>query len=327
LASSITVLIPIFNDWEAAGPLLRHLDSALAGAGLGADVVVVDDGSTEAAGVDFGSGEFEALRSVSVLALRRNLGHQRAIAVGLAHLEARAPADYVVVMDGDGEDDPADVPRLLEEARRIGGDRIVFAARARRAESWSFRVLYQLYKILHYVLTGEQVRVGNFSVIPRARLASLVVVSEMWIHYAAAAFVSRQPRVTLETRRARRLRGRASMNYVQLVAHGLRAISVYRELVSVRILVGAAGMTALAMLGLAGAVLFARGSAEPLPESALALAGVAVLLLSQVVLSALFLTFVLLSERGGSLVLPARDYALFIHGVRTIVPRETPRAP
>ena len=74
-----------------------------------------------------------------------------------------------------------------------GWTKIVFAERAKRSESLAFRVFYGLYKLVHRVLTGQGVRVGNFSVIPRARLASLVVVSEMWNHYAAAAFASRQP--------------------------------------------------------------------------------------------------------------------------------------
>ena len=321
------ILIPLFNDWDAASQVLLGLDATLAAKSMSADVVIVDDGSTEPAPAGFASGGFKVLRSVSVVALRRNLGHQRAIAVGLACLEARLPSEYVVVMDGDGEDDPADVPRLLEEARRLGGERIVFAERTRRAESWSFRISYLLYKVLHYLLTGERVRVGNFSVIPRVRLSSLVAVSEIWIHYAAAAFASRQPRATITTRRARRLQGRTAMNYVQLVAHGLRAISVYRELVSVRILVGSAGLTTLAMAGLCGAALFARWSATSFPEWTLALAGVGLLLLTQVALCALFLTFVLLSERGGSFMLPARDYPLFVESVRTIAGPETLRAP
>ena len=101
-----------------------------------------------------------------MLRLRRNLGHQRAIAVGLAYVEDRFKHDAVVVMDSDGEDDPSDVPRLLELLRAEGGRAIVFAERTRRSESWSFRFFYGLYKLLHRVLTGHGVRVGNFSAIP-----------------------------------------------------------------------------------------------------------------------------------------------------------------
>ena len=189
----LTILIPVFNDWEALDLLLTLLDKALAEQSLTAGVLVVDDGSTMAPTPRCEESPFVALRHVDVLALRRNLGHQRALAVGIAFVEDRGRCESLVVMDGDGEDDPHDVPRLVARSREDGGHRIVFAERTRRSESAIFRIFYVLYKLLHVLLIGSGVRVGNFSIIPRARLTSLVVVSEMWNHYAAAAFHSRQP--------------------------------------------------------------------------------------------------------------------------------------
>ena len=153
-------------------------------------VLVVDDGSIRERGDGAPWGPLEAIERMEVLTLRRNLGHQRAIAIGLAYIEARLEPEAVVVMDGDGEDDPRDIPRLLDRLRAEGGRKIVFAERSRRSESSTFRVFYWLYRQAHYVLTGQRVRVGNFSVIPRRRLISLVAVAEMWNHYAAAAFRS-----------------------------------------------------------------------------------------------------------------------------------------
>ncbi len=128
---------------------------------------------------------------MAVLRLRRNLGHQRAIAIGLAYLEAESPAcQLVVVMDSDGEDDPQDVPRLIARAVQTEQQAIIFAERTKRSESLPFQICYHLYRLVHRVLTGRSVRVGNFSVIPRQRLESLVATSELWNHYAAAAFTS-----------------------------------------------------------------------------------------------------------------------------------------
>ena len=106
----------------------------------------------------------------------------------------------------------------------------------------------------HRVLTGHGVRVGNFSVIPRERLSCLVATSELWNHYAAAAFPSRQPYATVPTRRADRLDGRSKMNFVALVIHGLSAISVYSDAIGVRLLIAT-----LAMIGLDLAALAADG--------------------------------------------------------------------
>ena len=190
------ILIPVYNDWASLAELLLLLDRAWA-RGAHADVLIVDDGSTLEPDAEVARGPFRSLGRIDVLRLRRNLAIERAIAVGLAYVEDRFKHDAVVVMDGDGEDDPSDVPRLLERLKAEGGRAIVFAERTRRSESWSFRFFDGLYKLLHRVLTGHGVRVATSSAIPRRRLASLVVVSELWSHYAAAVFRSRQPICTI----------------------------------------------------------------------------------------------------------------------------------
>ena len=80
-------------------------------------------------------------------------------------------------MDADGEDNPADVPRLVAELAAQGGRTIVFAQRIRRSEGFVFTFLYQLYRLAHRVLTGIPVQVGNFSIVPCALLDRLVAGS------------------------------------------------------------------------------------------------------------------------------------------------------
>lgn len=89
----VVVLIPVFNDWGPASRVVEKLDGVLAGRGMGADVVLVDDASTVRVAGEFRALRLKAIEKVEVLSLRRNLGHQRAIAIGLAHIEQNVECD------------------------------------------------------------------------------------------------------------------------------------------------------------------------------------------------------------------------------------------
>lgn len=313
----VLILIPVFDDWEALGMLLPQLDETLGQSVYRVRLLVVDDASTETGSAEALRGPFESIRNISLLTLRRNLGHQRAIAVGLAYAEKHQQSDVVVVMDADGEDAPADVPRLVKRVLDNESTRIVFAERTRRSESGLFQLCYRLYQIVHLLLTGIRVRVGNFSAIPGRLVSRLVAVSEMWNHYAAAVFKSRIPYETIPTRRAPRLAGHSRMNFVGLVIHGLSALSVHGELIGVRLIVAATaavGAIAVAAAGvfLSGPVAFALPAWTPL------LSVVIVGLLFQLGFLAVIFVFIVLQARVNASFLPARDYQYFIESVERI---------
>jgi glycosyltransferase involved in cell wall biosynthesis len=314
----LTILIPIYNDWEALALLLADLDAALAENRLEAGVLIVDDGSTVRPAGSLERQSYRVLHDIEVLSLRRNLAHQRAIGIGIAFVEDRGRCDALVVMDGDGEDSPRDVPRLVAESRRQGGTRIVFAERTLRSESVTFRVFYVLYKYLHLLLTGYSVRVGNFSIIPRARLASLTAVSELWNHYAAAAFRSGQPICMIPTRRATRLHGRSRMNFAALVTHGLSAISVYSEIVGVRLLIMTAVLVILDLLAIAAAIFIRVATDLAIPGWATYGVGILTVLLVQLLMLTVVFVFVILSGRNSYSFIPKRDYLYYVSGVHPI---------
>jgi glycosyltransferase involved in cell wall biosynthesis len=305
------LLIPVFNEWDVAARLLAAIDAVLAEHGLKAGVVLVDDGSSVGHEEALCAPELRAVRSLRVLELRRNLGHQRAIAIGLAYVHESFAGRAVLVMDGDGEDDPRDIPRLLERLRENGGRRIVFAARQRRSESFLFRFFYLLYVLLHRGLTGRGIRFGNFSVIPPRALDRLVVTSETWNHYAAAVVNSRIEYETIPTHRAPRLGGRSTMSFTALVVHGLSALSVYSHVIGVRLLMAAVALTLLLGAGLAVAavgVVSAEATVSVWLDPLVLLLAV---LLQLIVAMAMFV-FLMLAGRQGASFLPARDYGYFV---------------
>jgi polyisoprenyl-phosphate glycosyltransferase len=312
-ADSIVILTPVFNDWACLSLLIPVLERVLGENQIQAKVLVVDDGSTVAPGTDrLQNGPYQVIRAVEILELRRNLGHQRAIAIGLAHIEEHETCDTVVVMDCDGEDNPADIPRMLEAYRDEGGGKIVFAERSQRSESALFRAFYRLYKLAYKLLTGRNVRFGNFSVVPRRCLTSLVAVSEMWNHYAAAVLKSRQPLCMISTQRGKRLHGEPKMNFVGLVIHGLSAISVDSDLVGVRLLVVSLALIVLAFVGLIAIVFIKLATTLAIPGWATTAVGLISILLFQTIMLAVIFSFITLSGRNLSFFLPKRDYVHFV---------------
>jgi len=315
----LLILIPIYNDWAAAGLLLPRLDQVLAGAGRSADVLLVDDGSTVAQPAHWPGDVWRALGRIDVLSLRRNVGHQRAIAIALAFVDEQRSADALVIMDGDGEDAPEDVLRLLDCLDQNDRRLVVFAERTRRSESLTFRVFYALYRWAHLLMTGIPVRVGNFSVIPSRELRRLVVVSELWNHYAAAVFKARLPRASVPTVRAPRLAGKSRMNFVDLVTHGLSALSVHSELIGVRLLV----VTAIVVAVMGSALLAVLGirffTPVAMPAWTSTAVGVLLILLLQVLAFASLFAFLVLHARSQPTFIPVRDYKYFVERCVTLV--------
>lgn len=344
----IIILIPVFNDWTATGLLLQALDRELLRHQLQVRIVLVDDASTEPPPPDFLQGNpstapsraelgndsagelavaptatlaraaFQSFTAVEILELRRNLGHQRAIAIGLSYLHANERCPAILIMDGDGEDDPRDVPRLIEAFRQHEGRKIVFARRTERSESLTFRFCYSGYRVLHQLLTGQGINVGNFSILPFESVDRLVAVTELWNHYPSAVFKARLPFDTISTRRAVRLAGQPRMNFVGLVIHGLSAIAAYGDVVGVRLLLGSLAVIFLALVGLLTVVLVRFTTDLAIPGWATNAFGLLLIILFQAIASSIMFIFIILSNRQGANFLPVRDYSYFVLKTRRI---------
>ena len=309
--SSLQIVIPVYNDWESVSLLLPLVDEQLLAIGVRADVLLVDDGSLSAAPRSWDL-RLTAIHAIRILRLKRNVGHQRAICIGLCFLSDACDCERVMVMDGDGEDAPTDIPRLLKELRENDAVRIVFAERLKRSEGIVFSFFYALYRLAHWILVGHRVRVGNFSVMNRECLESLCVSPEMWNHYAAAVYAVRQPKAFVPTHRAQRLAGTSSMNFPSLVTHGLSALSVFSDRISTRLLIVSilAGLaTAAVMLVMA---LLRLTTGYVVSGWAATIGGTVLLFLVQIIALVFTFCFLVLITRGQNVFIPAREYGIFV---------------
>jgi hypothetical protein len=215
--------------------------------------VVIDD----SAGTDAEVDQLAALDDVDVITPPFNLGHQRAIVFGLRQLLPVLEADDVVVtMDSDGEDQPADVPRLLA-ALADERTQLALARRTERSEPLRFRIMYLFFRVLFRVLTGTTVRSGNFAAQRAASLSSTIDHPSFDLCYSSTLLALRRPTAMVPCARGQRFAGRSRMNSYALVAHGIRMLLPFSERIAVRMMVVAAGaftaLSASLVLLLAGA--------------------------------------------------------------------------
>lgn len=319
--NSILIMIPVFNDWKALEILLTQLDKSLDAMNMIAEVLVVDDASITSRYNSFISSDLKAIQQVNILELRRNLGHQRAIAVGLAYIEANLSCQAVVVMDGDGEDAPRDVPRLINKCNQEGYNKLVFAQRTKRSETLLFKFFYTIYKYLYKVLTGQAIRVGNFSIIPRKILQRLVVVSEIWNHYAVGVLKARVPYTEISSRRGTRLAGQSQMNFMSLVTHGMSAISVYGDVVGVRLFIATCLLISIATILILVAITVKFTTNLAIPGWTSYMVALLFIILMQGVMLSLFFIFIILNGRNNFNFLPQRDYRYFILNIQKAFPK------
>lgn len=307
------ILIPVFNDWSSCRAVLSRLEIVKKeSTGSAWDYTVVDDGSTD----QFPESLFEEVPGLTIIHLNRNVGHQRAIALGLCHLNSQSPAAPVVVMDGDGEDKPEDVPALLK-ASQAGPGQIVFGQRKKRFESTGFRFFYTLYKWLFQLMTGQRISFGNFCVIPASRLNGLVHVPDLWNHFSGSIIRSKIPYTTVSLDRGKRIDGHSKMNFISLVIHGLSAISVYTDMLAVRVLLVSLGLILVSLAGILTVTVIRIFTPLAIPGWASFVVLGFLILIFQAFLISLFLVFNVLSFRTQRHFIPAMEYNHFIREVRS----------
>jgi len=314
MIARLGIVTPVLDDWDSLRILVAAVATALADSRVQVDVLAVDDGSLDS----FDPGELALTpsgveRSVQVLRLAANLGHQRAIAVGLTEMTGREDLDAVVVIDSDGEDRPEDITRLLDVARSEPG-LIVMAQRAKRSESLTFRVAYQLYKLMFRSLTGRVIDFGNFSLLPMRAVRRLVHMPELWNNLAAAILRCRLPYRAIPTERGHRYAGSSRMNLPALVIHGLSAMSVYTDVIFVRILAGAVAFAFLSLLGMATVVLLRLFTDLWTPGWATTVVANLAVMMMLTVIMVIAGALMQLAGRSTRQVIPVVDAEAFIEG-------------
>ena len=225
------ILIPIYNDWKSVFKLLENIDLQIADWDAEVSVLIVNDASTEERPVT--ELKFKKIKSVRVMNMKQNRGHARCNAAGLKYLTEKEKFDYVIPMDGDGEDRPEELISLFNKSKEKPL-KTVTLDRIKRSEGFFFKLLYEGHKILTYVFTGKLVKFGNYSSLPKEDVAKLTKEASIWSSFSGSVTKVIADRVSVPSIRGQRYFGPSKMNLFNLLIHSFSIIAVFRKAVIIR---------------------------------------------------------------------------------------------
>ncbi|WP_367388124.1 glycosyltransferase [Lewinella sp. LCG006] len=234
MKNKVTIVTPVYNDWKCLEYLIQDINTSLASKFDAINLVVVNDCSVELPIMPI---EIPKKITYSQVDLVLNVGHQRAILIGLCYCyEQQIDSEFIIVMDSDGEDNPKYINHFIDQANSSSKGQIIFANRSKRSESLTFKLFYFLYKKAFRLLTGSSISFGNFSCIPKSSLSKICNNPSFWNHYSASVIKSKLPYDLIITERSKRYFGVSKMNFNSLILHGLSSLSVYIESIIIRVL-------------------------------------------------------------------------------------------
>lgn len=225
------ILIPIYNDWKSVFKLLENIDLQIADWDAEVSVLIVNDASTEERPAT--ELKFKKIKSVRVVNMKQNRGHARCNAAGLKYLTEKEKFDYVIPMDGDGEDRPEELTSLFNKSKEKPLKTLTLD-RIKRSEGFFFKLLYEGHKILTYVLTGKLVKFGNYSSLPKEDVAKLTKEASIWSSFSGSVTKVIADRISVPSIRGQRYFGPSQMNLFNLLIHSFSIIAVFKGVVIIR---------------------------------------------------------------------------------------------
>ena len=227
------ILIPVFNDWESLLSLLNNINALKINNIAYFKILIIDDCSTEILNKNI---EFESFTDVEVIKNLKNIGHGKSIAYGINYLSKKNDFDYLIVMDGDGEDRPEEVKELILKSFDLPSLTIT-ANRIKRSESAFFKLSYHLHKILTLVLTGHSIKFGNFMCIPKQDLNLIVSNKNLFVSFSGTVSKFIKNKTYIPSIRGVRYHGPTKMTFLKLIRHSLLIMSIFKIEVASRLLV------------------------------------------------------------------------------------------
>ena len=226
-----TILIPIYNDRESLTKLIEKINEELNGLNAEVSILVINDASSQQIVDNYPN--LENINSFEIINMKQNRGHARCIASGLKYIFEKKEYDYVIPMDGDGEDRPEEIKNFIELSEQAGEQSIV-GERVKRSEGLLFQICYKFHKFLTLAFTGQSIKFGNFTCLSKSTIEKMLKEKATWSSFSGSLRKVEKDLVSSPSIRGTRYFGPSKMNFFNLLKHSLSIISVYRKTVLIR---------------------------------------------------------------------------------------------
>ena len=221
----IKILIPVYNDWQSVFRLLENINSEVLVLDNEFSVIIVNDASTENK-PEF-SVDLDNLKSIQIINMKENRGHARCNAAGLKYINEKEDFDYIIPMDGDGEDRPEELNLLIEKTKEHP-DTVITADRVKRSEGFIFKFCYLVHKYLTLIFTGKTIKYGNYTCLPKFIVNEMVSEPATWSSFSGSLAKIIKDRKPIPSERGTRYFGPSKMSLINLLKHSLSIIAVFK---------------------------------------------------------------------------------------------------
>jgi len=226
------ILIPVYNDWQSVTDLLDNIDYNLSGVEHEISIIIVNDASNHDRKEEEDK-TFENIHSLKILNMRINQGHARCIATGLKYIYQKEDFDYVIPMDGDGEDRPEEIKEFINQIQN-SNDKPLVGKRVKRSEGLLFKLCYEFHKIITLTFTGKSIKFGNFTCLPKITVEKLINEKATWNSFSGSLTKIEKDLFEMPSIRGDRYFGPSKMSFYNLIKHSLSIISVFRNTFLIR---------------------------------------------------------------------------------------------
>ena len=227
----IIILTPVYNDWQSVYKLIDEINNLSLNKEFEISVYIFNDYSNHDR-PDFEK-SLENINSIKIFNMKKNQGHARCIATGLKYIFEKDNFDYVIPMDGDGEDRPEEINFFLDQIKK-SQDKPIVGERVKRSEKMIFKICYQLHKFITLVFTSKSIKFGNYTCLPRSIVEKMINEKATWNSFSGSLKKIENDLISIPSIRGNRYFGPSKMSFINLIKHSLSIISVFRKTFLIR---------------------------------------------------------------------------------------------